>query len=167
MFCIGAPLHVEFWRQPWCRYGIRWWITVRVKIITGSLVSLEDSFPPNDRYRYRLELRMNSHVFLTVSSKPCLETSPHSILRAPFAGHCLGALWRGKPCPTELSERVNRVLWTLSGDTRLPILQTPSAGHCLDTHGIHLITITVTVLASAVTPSFPLIPNYHLENHFN
>ena len=30
-----------------------------------------------------------------------------------------------------------------------------------------LITSTVTVLASAVTPSFPLIPNYHLENHLN
>ena len=30
---------------------------------------------------------------------------------------------------------VNRVFRTLSGDTPLPILQTPSAGHCLDTHG--------------------------------
>ena len=30
---------------------------------------------------------------------------------------------------------------------------------------IHSITITVAVLASAVTPSFPLIPNYHLEGH--
>ena len=73
--------------------------------------------------------------FLTVSSRPCLETSPHSILRTPFAGHCLGALWGGKPCPAELSEGVNRVLRTLSGDPPLPILQTPSAGHCLDTHG--------------------------------
>ena len=73
--------------------------------------------------------------FLTVSSRPCLETSPHSILRTPFSGHCLGALWRGKPCPAELSEGVNRVFRTLSGDTPLPILQTPSAGHCLDTHG--------------------------------
>ena len=32
---------------------------------------------------------------------------------------------------------------------------------------IKLITITVTVLASAVTPSFPLVPNYHLESHLN
>ena len=32
--------------------------TVRVKIITGSLVTLENWFPPN--YRYRLEIRMNS-----------------------------------------------------------------------------------------------------------
>ena len=32
---------------------------------------------------------------------------------------------------------------------------------------IHLISITVTVLASAVTPSFPLVPNYHLESHLN
>ena len=45
-------------------------------------------------------------------------------------------LSEGKPCPVELSEGVNRVLRTLSGDPPLPILQTPSAGHCLDTHGI-------------------------------
>ena len=32
---------------------------------------------------------------------------------------------------------------------------------------INLIAITVTVLASAVTPSFPLVPNYHLESHLN
>ena len=32
---------------------------------------------------------------------------------------------------------------------------------------INLIIITVTVLASAVTPSFPLIPNYRLESHLN
>ena len=74
--------------------------------------------------------------FLTVSSRPCLETNVYSILRTPFAGHCLGALWGGKLCPAELSEGVNRVFRTLSGDTLLPILQTPSAGHCLDTHGI-------------------------------
>ena len=61
--------------------------TVRVKIITGSLVILENLFSPNYRYRYRLEIRMNS--------------------------------------------------------------------------------ITVTVLASAVTPSFPFIPNYRLESHLN
>ena len=29
------------------------------------------------------------------------------------------------------------------------------------------ITITVTVSASAVPPSSPLIPNYHLESHLN
>ena len=34
-------------------------ITVRVKIITGSLVILENLFSPN--YRYRLEIRMNFH----------------------------------------------------------------------------------------------------------
>ena len=32
---------------------------------------------------------------------------------------------------------------------------------------IHLITITVTVLESAVTPSFTLILNYRLESHLN
>ena len=36
-------------------------ITVRVKIITGSLVTLENLFPENYRYRYRLEIRMNYH----------------------------------------------------------------------------------------------------------
>ena len=65
-------------------------ITVRVKIITGSLVSLENVFPQSYRYHYRLEFG-----------------------------------------------------W------------------------IDLITITVTVLASAVTPSLPLVPNYHLERHMN
>ena len=35
-------------------------ITVRVKIITGSFVTLEKNFPRNDRSRYRLEIRMNS-----------------------------------------------------------------------------------------------------------
>ena len=30
-----------------------------------------------------------------------------------------------------------------------------------------LITIAVTISASAVKPSFPLIPNYHLESHLN
>ena len=34
--------------------------TVRVKNITGSLVILENVFSPNYRYRYRLEIRMNS-----------------------------------------------------------------------------------------------------------
>ena len=29
------------------------------------------------------------------------------------------------------------------------------------------IATTVTVLAFAVTPSFPLVPNYHLESHLN
>ena len=51
-------------------------------------------------------------------SKPCpadnvCETNPHSILRTPFAGHCVGALWGGKPCPAELSEGVNRVFSNL------------------------------------------------------
>ena len=32
---------------------------------------------------------------------------------------------------------------------------------------INLTAITVSVLASAVTPSFPLIPDYHLESHVN
>ena len=36
--------------------------------------------------------------FSTVSSKPCLEVLPYSILQTPLTGHCLGALWRVKPC---------------------------------------------------------------------
>ena len=36
---------------------------------------------------------------------------------------------------------VNRVLRTLSGDPPLPILQTPSAGHCLDTDAAFLLTV--------------------------
>ena len=55
--------------------------TVRVKIITGSLVSLENLFSPNyrHRYRYRLEIRMNfhyryrlgvhSHPFISIDSQ--------------------------------------------------------------------------------------------------
>ena len=53
--------------------------TVRVKIITGSPVTLENLFPQNYRYCYRLEIRMNSfnchyryrlgvrsHTFITI-----------------------------------------------------------------------------------------------------
>ena len=56
--------------------------TVRVKIITGSLVTLENLFPPNYRYRYRLEIQTNSfdyhhryrlgvrsHTFISVDSQ--------------------------------------------------------------------------------------------------
>ena len=35
--------------------------TVRFKVITGSLVILENLFPENYRYRYRLDIRMNYH----------------------------------------------------------------------------------------------------------
>ena len=35
-------------------------VAVRVKIITGSLVTIENLFPQNNRYRYRLEIRMHS-----------------------------------------------------------------------------------------------------------
>ena len=35
--------------------------TVRVKIVTGSLVIIENLLPENYRYRYRLEIRMNYH----------------------------------------------------------------------------------------------------------
>ena len=52
---------------------------VRVKIITGSLVILENWFSPNYRYRYRLEIRMNfhypyrlgvrSHPFISIDSQ--------------------------------------------------------------------------------------------------
>ena len=35
-------------------------LTVRVKIVAGSLVSLEKLFPQNCRYHYHLEIQMNS-----------------------------------------------------------------------------------------------------------
>ena len=74
------------------------------------------------------------HVFLNRVQQTVSGNKPLTVsLQTPFAGHCLGALWGGKPCPAELSEGVNRVLRTLSGDPPLPIPQTPSAGHCLDT----------------------------------
>ena len=53
--------------------------TVRVKIITGSLVTLWNLFPENYRYPYRLEIRMNyhyryrlgarSHPFISIDSQ--------------------------------------------------------------------------------------------------
>ena len=56
--------------------------TVRVKIITGSLVTLGNLFPLNYRYRYRLETQMNlfkyhyryrlgvrSHPFISIDSR--------------------------------------------------------------------------------------------------
>ena len=59
--------------------------------------------------------------FLTMSSKPCLETHPHRILETPLIGHRLGALWgvivSSRPC-----------LQMLPCNS----LQTKSAGHCLD-----------------------------------
>ena len=57
-------------------------ITVRVKIITGSLVTLENLFTQSYRYRYRLETQMNlfnyhycyrlgvrSHTFISIDSQ--------------------------------------------------------------------------------------------------
>ena len=56
--------------------------TVRVKITTGSLVTLENLLPQNYRYRYRLDIRMNSlnyhyryrpgvrsHTFISIDSQ--------------------------------------------------------------------------------------------------
>ena len=58
--------------------------TVRVKIITGSLVIPENLLPKNYRYRYRLEIRMNfhyryrlgvrSHPFISIDSNYRLES---------------------------------------------------------------------------------------------
>ena len=57
-------------------------ITVRVKIITGSLVTLDNLFPQNYCYRCRLEIRSNSfnyhdryrlgvrsHTFMSIDSQ--------------------------------------------------------------------------------------------------
>ena len=58
--------------------------TVRVEIVTGSLAALENLFPPNNRYRYRLETQTNafnhhyryryrlgvrSHPFISIGSQ--------------------------------------------------------------------------------------------------
>ena len=71
----------EEWREEFCKNSSQA-ITVRVKIITGSLVILEKLFPNNYRYRYRLEIRMNSfnyhyryrlgvriHTFISIGSQ--------------------------------------------------------------------------------------------------
>ena len=65
--------------------------TVRVEIITGGLAILENRFPPNYRYRYGLEIRMNSLNYhyryrLGVRSHPfefgiCSRDSHRSLLR--------------------------------------------------------------------------------------
>ena len=41
------------------RFSRRAVFTVRVDMITGSLVIIENLFPPNYRYRYRLEMFVN------------------------------------------------------------------------------------------------------------
>ena len=52
----------EYWlRRFRTEGGVKKPPTVRVKIITGSVVILENLFPKNYRYRYRLEIRMNYH----------------------------------------------------------------------------------------------------------
>ena len=56
----------NLWDSHFRNCGLLLWVvraqhTVRVKIITGSLVILENLFPQNYRYRYRLEIRMNYH----------------------------------------------------------------------------------------------------------
>ena len=43
--------------------------TVRVKIITGSLVILENLLPENYRSRYRLEIRMNYHYHYRLGAR--------------------------------------------------------------------------------------------------
>ena len=53
-----VPSSQEQWRAQKLKFPR---ITVRFKIITGSLVTLENLFPDNYRYRYRLEIRMNYH----------------------------------------------------------------------------------------------------------
>ena len=55
--------------------------TVRVKIITGSLVIFENLFSPNYRYRYRLEIRMNFHYRyrLVVRSHPFISIDSQNL----------------------------------------------------------------------------------------
>ena len=53
--------------------------TVRVKIITGSLVTLENLFHENYRYRYRPEIRMNYHYRYRLGprSRPFISIDPN------------------------------------------------------------------------------------------
>ena len=54
-----------------------------------------ERYPPASprRQRYTDEILGNVlRVFLTVSSKPCLETRSRNIIQTPLPGHCLGAL---------------------------------------------------------------------------
>ena len=58
-------------------------LTVRVIMITGSLATLENLFPQNYRYRYRLEIRMNSFNYhyryrLGVRSHPFISIDSQS-----------------------------------------------------------------------------------------
>ena len=57
-----APLvrRVATWYHK-CLFPAQEVTTVQVKIITGSLVTLENLFTENYRYRYRLEIWMNYH----------------------------------------------------------------------------------------------------------
>ena len=61
-----APLGKAQLREPFLEVVILFLCvcTVRVKIITGSLVTPENLFPQNYRYRYRLEIRMNFFNYL-------------------------------------------------------------------------------------------------------
>ena len=86
------------------------------------------------RYEEHWSRHCLTMCFLAVSSRPCLETNPHDTIHWTLFRCSL----RGKPCPAGLSEGVNRVFRTLSGDTPLPIPQAPSAEHCLDTHSLRL-----------------------------
>ena len=76
------------------------------------------------------------HVFLNRVQQTVSGNKPLTISSGHHSLDTVKVLSEGvKPCPLELSEGVNRVFRTLSGDTPPPILQTPSAGHCLATHG--------------------------------
>ena len=59
---MGIPLSMKHPQDDFSFQNGNWHplkTTVRVEIITGSLVILENLFPQNYRYRYRLEIRMN------------------------------------------------------------------------------------------------------------
>ena len=157
--CSGMPELI--WNDAW---------QIRVKFITGTLVTLENLFPQNYRCRYRLEARTNSfHYHYSGKKKqhkhklfgleflrtfPTLTPDdPGSKSFSPPPGPQENALFAadvhdfrcGRPWPEGLlknfvQKKFALIFWPL---------------------------ITVTVLASAVTPSFPLISNYHLESHLN
>ena len=82
-FKIGVvPRLRKMERNIGAKYWSEIYYTVRVKIITGSLVTLENLLPQNYRYRYCLEIWVNSfsHHYryrLGVRSHPLISIDSH------------------------------------------------------------------------------------------
>ena len=80
-------------------------VTVRVKIITGSFVTLENLFPENYRYRYRLEIRMNYHYRCNGRALDRVTKQKHRPNRQKMS----------KKCPKIVSSAPLENFWTFFG----------------------------------------------------